>query len=599
MNRWIQKLFSNAKVQRQLVTTFLLTITLPLLAIGLFLLIITNRNLTQHYQEQANSDNLRVKSIFLDTTLTVYNLAETLASDSTLTAILTNTYESDAERYRATDNYDFLKNVLAKNASLETLCIYSPNESLGDFGYFATFTDEIRETDWYKQASETVTPFWKIHTRISRVGAEYQELTLFWRIPLIQSGDFAVAVWTVSDNYLRNRIENNSFETIACVNQDPCFYTTDRTKKGDVFPLTLDSETLLYNAQGTLELTDNTRAIGCVSTLIPYRSNDAIYILSLDRDAINTIHKTTFSYGILVIASLLFPFLLYYLFSRYFSARVVTLRNAMHQAGSGNYNIIDHFQGNDELSEAFGDLKTMIGEIQETEARMYQAQINEQKLLNQQQQMEFKLLASQINPHFLYNTLETIRMKAFTAGNKDVAKAIKLLGKSLRYVLENTGTTSTTLDKELSYIETYLSIQKVRFGDQVSYALDAPPGLDLSQYQILPLLLQPIVENAFSHGLEGNGHCGEIRITIREEDSTLCITVSDNGVGMTKEELEALRLSIQAQDQARTRSIGLYNINQRIKLCYGREHGLEIDSAPGAGTSVTLRLPQNKLDGDE
>lgn len=127
------------------------------------------------------------------------------------------------------------------------------------------------------------------------------------------------------------------------------------------------------------------------------------------------------------------------------------------------------------------------------------------------------MLASQINPHFLYNTLETLRMKAFTAGDREVATGIKLLGKLLRYVLVNIGTTYTTLANELEHIDTYIKIQKIRFDDRVNYTLAVDDGIDTQEYMLLPLLLQPIVENAVVHGLEGVDGTGYIKIHIYEK----------------------------------------------------------------------------------
>jgi len=205
------------------------------------------------------------------------------------------------------------------------------------------------------------------------------------------------------------------------------------------------------------------------------------------------------------------------------------------------------------------------------------------------------MLASQINPHFLYNTLETIRMQPLTAGNKDVATSIKLLGKSMHYVLENTGTASTTLKNELDYIHTYLTIQKLRFNDRVNYTLKAAGNIDLSNYHILPLLLQPIVENAILHGLEGIEENGQITIEVETvSNEYLKILISDNGAGMSLDELEALRQAIGHNNMASATSIGLYNINQRIKLCYGSDYSMQIESSPGEGTKVLLLLPLNE-----
>ena len=230
--------------------------------------------------------------------------------------------------------------------------------------------------------------------------------------------------------------------------------------------------------------------------------------------------------------------------------------------------------------------------INETDAKMFQAMLNEQQLENAQQVMEMKMLASQINPHFLYNTLESIRMQSITAGNREVANSIKLLGKSMRYVLENTGTSSITLNKELDYIETYLMIQKIRFGDRVNYELMIDSDINLNQYNILPLLLQPVIENAILHGLDEVEENGKIEVRIyKHKDEFLEVMIKDNGKGMHTEELEELKAKIQHDTLDTSNSIGLSNINRRIHLCYGERFGMTIQSSLDNGTIVTLKLP--------
>lgn len=118
----------------------------------------------------------------------------------------------------------------------------------------------------------------------------------------------------------------------------------------------------------------------------------------------------------------------------------------------------------------------------------------------------------------------------------------------MRYVLENTGTAFTTLDKELDYIETYITIQKLRFGDRVNYCLQVQEDLELEMYRILPLLLQPIVENAILHGLEEGGENGQINVCISADEENLHIVIEDNGRGITKEELEKVRKKLNTEN---------------------------------------------------
>ena len=283
----------------------------------------------------------------------------------------------------------------------------------------------------------------------------------------------------------------------------------------------------------------------------------------------------------------------------------------MKKASNEEEILAQSFGGEDELSEIYADLQVMVHKIKEKDAKMYEARLSEQQLLNEQQVMEMKMLASQINPHFLYNTLESIRMQALTAGNREVANSIKLLGKSMRYVLENTGTAMVTLKKELDYMETYLQIQRIRFGSRFNYEIHMREGFDPNHYMILPILLQPIVENAILHGMEQVEENGLISVSMEaipaeristdktsrgktdasEADGRLKICISDNGCGMTEEELEALQIKISQKTLNRKNSIGLCNINQRIRLCHGEEYGMKIDSTLGKGTAITVTLP--------
>lgn len=227
------------------------------------------------------------------------------------------------------------------------------------------------------------------------------------------------------------------------------------------------------------------------------------------------------------------------LYATYFSGRINTLRLAMYKVSNNDYEIVDTIRGDDELTATFRDMKTMVKKLKNAEAEIYKAQIREQMIQNQQQQMELKLLANQINPHFLYNTLEAIRMKAFVEGNKEVATAIKLLSKSMRYVLGNTQTTSTTLEKELDYIATYMAIMKLRFGSRINYDLRIEEDLQKTDYLVLPIMLQPVIENAISHGLMDLDEEGHIilKICSSKDKSLLYFHVFDNGTGMTKKNL--------------------------------------------------------------
>lgn len=587
----LKQKFRITKIKKKLFYIYFSALLIPILIIGIFLILNTRNLLLKHYQNQVEADNVRVKSIMFDVTTNVYTISDELFFDKDLQTLLKTKYSSVQEAATSCKNYSKITNYLTKNTYISDIELYTTNPTISEYGNFIPVTKEIQTTDWYQEAIHHADIHWKSIETVDYWKHTSQELCLIRRLPIISTGEYAVLVIKISNNYLKNRIQNSSFFTSVSVNEDPVFYSSDRNLVGHNSDLPIDYIRNQFQYSGALTC-ENKKSIANISTLLPYISKDKIYISTLDFNALPDAMHIVMICSVIIILSSVIPFLLITIFTNHFSNRINTLLREMHKASKGNYDIIDTFKGDDELSEVFSDLKVMILSIMQMDAQMYEVKLQEEVLKNQQQKMEFKMLASQINPHFLYNTLETIRMKAFTEGNRDVANAIKLLGKSLHYVLENTGTSSTTLKKELDYIETYLSIQKLRFNERVNYTLNIHDELDLEEYQILPLLLQPIVENAILHGLELTEANGQIYIDVQiKNEEFLQINIFDNGLGMTEDELLSLTDSIKTQNKSKTSSIGLYNINQRIKLFYGDTYGMKITSRPNEGTLVSLTLP--------
>ena len=565
-------------------------IFLPLIIIGIFLIAYMNNMLLDHYNNQVQADNTRVKSIMFDVTTNIYTISDAIFEDKSLQALLAERYATSQDAAKSFSNYTKLTDYTYKNTSISSIELYTVNPTIHDYACFKAVTEEISETAWYRQASSQSSTLWKSLSRIDSRDNTSQELCLIRRIPIISTGEDAVLVIRISNNYLKNRIQSGTLFNLISVNKDPVFYSTERGLPGNDLSVAVDYTQNQYKYLGFLDY-NGKESIASVSTLLPFASKDKIYIATIDNAAVGDSRNIIITCIIIVLLASVFPFIIITIFNNRFSSRIVTLRGEMKKASSGDYHLIDNFKGDDELSEVFTSLKIMIESIEKKDASMYEARIQEQVFKNQQQKMEFKMLASQINPHFLYNTLETIRMKAITAGNRDVANAILLLGKSMHYVLENTGTASTSLKKELDYISTYLAIQKLRFDDRVNYTLTVPEDMDPGEYQILPLLLQPLVENAILHGLADTETDGRIVVAVsKKDDDLLLIDISDNGRGMDEAELDALEKGLQVQKTS-SANIGIYNINRRIKLFYGSAYGMEIKSQPDKGTHITLTLP--------
>lgn len=584
------KRLKNLNIRQQLYSIYFMAIFLPITIIGTFLLVNNSRILTNYHHDLLSSDNQRVKTILFEITTQIYNISRDIAFNKDIQDILTRTHRSERNFIERVNNMTILEQYTVNYVDVEAIEIYTNNDTVSAYKQFIPVDENIATLDWYQKAISQSSSFWRSMVTEDKFGNQYWNLTLIQKVPLGKSGEDAVLVIKVSDHYLKTRIDSGMYITTLSIDDNLAFFSSNREDYGQPQKIEIDLESDNFSFKGDI-IIDGIRHIAEVSTQKMYQSESKIYITVLDREAYRNIRNITSTSLFIIVLSIIIPGILIHFFTIYFTRRIFTLRETMHRVSQENYVITDSVKGADEVSEAFADLEVMVEQIKEKDARMYETLIKEKDLENEQQVMEFKMLASQINPHFLYNALETIRMKAFTTGDKEVATAIKLLGKTMRYVLENTGTNFTTLEKELNHIETYLAIQKLRFGSKFTYQLALDPLVSLQNYKILPLLLQPIVENAILHGLEEIDNDGELLIHIYQAGPNFIIEIRDNGCGMNDQELADLKQGIEIRKPERSTRIGLYNINQRMKLCYGDQYGIEITSKPGSGTCVKVILP--------
>jgi two-component system sensor histidine kinase YesM len=267
------------------------------------------------------------------------------------------------------------------------------------------------------------------------------------------------------------------------------------------------------------------------------------------------------------------------------------------QVARGDFNVRAETEtGNNEeirvLNESFNSMTRHIGVLVD----------NIKHEQDEQRKTELRLLQAQINPHFLYNTLDTIIWLAEAGEKEKVAKMVGSLSDFFRTTLSK-GKDFITVKEEELHVHSYLRIQRFRYQDIMDYEIHFPE--EVLSYNILKLTLQPIVENALYHGIKEKRGKGLITVTAELMDAVypdssdsydekdILFTVRDNGIGMKPEELEKLRESVLGREKLPKDSggFGLHNVNERIRLNYGQQYGLRIDSTYGEGTAVKVRIP--------
>ena len=272
-----------------------------------------------------------------------------------------------------------------------------------------------------------------------------------------------------------------------------------------------------------------------------------------------------------------------YWYSKDFSSRVELLVKKFRRAETGDLSVSEKISGTDEIAVLDQQFNRMLGKLDQLIKTSYV-----QKLENKEAQL--KNLQLQINPHFLYNTLETISSIAAVKQVFVVGDICGKLGEIFRYSLGKNYGELVPLEQEMTHIKNYMFIQKIRYGDrlQVFYNID----VDAAHVYIPRFILQPIVENAISHGLSNLTSVGTLEVSAFEKKDRLYIEIEDDGEGMVREKVaEITRFINTAKPVEGKKNIGIRNVNQRIKLAYGEAYGITIRSAPYQGSRFTIQLP--------
>ncbi|WP_019640618.1 cache domain-containing sensor histidine kinase [Paenibacillus fonticola] len=251
----------------------------------------------------------------------------------------------------------------------------------------------------------------------------------------------------------------------------------------------------------------------------------------------------------------------------------------MKQVQRGNLDVQVQVKYNDEIGRLGSHFNRMIAHIRDLLQEVYETEKSKQKA-------DMLALQNQINPHFIYNTLESIRMLAELNDDDRVAELTYLLGLLLRYSITRSDEI-VTIQQELDHVCNYLQLLQIRFPDKISYHIAVPKSF--CQLPIIKLVFQPIVENAVFHGLEKQEKPGTIAIHAWSEGKSVIFTIHDDGAGMEEETMKQLNSAL-TDGKTDQYGIGLCNVSERIRLYYGNNSKLTVNSKPGEGTTVTLKI---------
>ena len=583
----IQKLL-NTKFRNKLVF-MCITAVVPVTLAGVFLLynLADTIKVNAENESISTADSLRTR--LNDIILTISNVSERVLQSSKIKELLNNEFINQDEYFNYYMQNQVIPEFLDAYPQIENITFYIDLDGFVANSNFKNADESVCNTYWYKEAMESDLAKWQIiysndEYRLCRIS------------PLKNNkGNFCGAmVSSVSPKVYSELTENINYSVAFSVSKGVVFYSNiPGIDTGSV--LASEKNNFYYGISGSKLLEDDSSRLNKIGhTVISYFDYGntgnffQIYVLkpySLFNDEINNV---IFMYIWYIFLCIVLSVLITLLFSSMFSRRIQFLKNQMHKVTSGNFVLNEEIRGTDEIFELYHDLKKMVDSMQTLMNDAYKSKIQSESFKLNQVEAEFKALASQINPHFLYNTLETIRMKAYCNDDKETADLVKKLGKFMRRCLE-VKDGMVTLESELEFTKSYLELQAARFGDRVSYSIYCEVDRN---YKILPLIIQPIVENAFVHGIEGEKANGKIDIKVFYRSGQVIIEVSDNGQGIPEDKLRELLAKLEKNDTSSGKSIGLTNVNKRIKMYHGEQYGLTVETTFGHGTAIRITLPQ-------
>lgn len=314
------------------------------------------------------------------------------------------------------------------------------------------------------------------------------------------------------------------------------------------------------------------------------------------RDLANLEPPEKLSISMLILISTILT-ILYKIIDRSIARPIADLNKFLKSIGEGESIRFVEIRNNNEISELIYSINSMLDKIKDTNRKVFDTQLKLYEVELAKKQSELIILQSQLNPHFLYNTLECLRSIGLVKKVEEVVQISSSLSKILRYSIK--GHNIVTVNTELSYIEDYINIIQIRFGWK--YSIEIEIDSEIEKCLVIKMLLQPIVENAFYHGLEQSLKSGRLRIIGYKinSDNHICFKIIDNGIGMSVEKVAILKAKLKGTNNEKKlimsnveEHLGILNINRRIKLIYGNEFGIDIESVHNEGTTVTIVVPK-------
>jgi two-component system sensor histidine kinase YesM len=582
----LQLSINNRKIKTKTIYLYIFCVLLPVLVTNTF--IIGNILVTSRKEQKKNVNNI-ADSVAYNITSSLEGavyLTVDLYSNNSINYFLDTQYLNPTEffqEYRKVfDNYVY--QATSKHL-INDLTLYSDNSTMISGGRYFRIA-AIQSQEWYKKFVQSkqslfVYPYYdnkKLNTSKKRMISVIRKLDYIKMSNLEKIVKLDLNYGMISEN-----VKNSAFNTTVYVcNGKKIIFSNDISDKG----IKEDYRDVSLIPMNEIQVHRH---------LTSYGFDFDIYLKGYKPNYSSMLREKLWLIAVLSIADAMIPAFVIALFSNSITKRIFLLKNCLKKVKEEEFETLPKNEGRDEIGELLENYNLMAVRMKNLIQNEYKSKLEQQELYLARQQAELLALHSQINPHFLFNVLESIRMRSVIKGERETSKMIECLARLMRKSAE-WGSDMIPIKKEVGFTEDYLSLQKYRFGDDFNYKFRI--NKDCYSYMIPSLVLVTFAENSCVHGFDREEHSGTIFISIYEEDSSLIIEVEDTGVGMEEEQIQKLEKLLNEADideLQKSTSLGMLNSCIRLKKCCGSQTQVIIESEKQVGTCIIIKIPIENL----
>ncbi len=559
MKKKIKQWYKNLKFRKKVLLGYIAVGLMPIIILGIFSYAQV-RHLLIEREEQVLHETLKQNVTALEGSLTSYkNYMDSLIWNTNLQQSVTENYKTNFQMYLAyRDVIDpMISNIRNLNPSVERITVYSSNESIYPHG------DNLRPLSEIEVQTEKLKD-----SRIHWSYSDENKLELYCKFYSEKKSEQNIIYMKISDKQtlanLKTLFQDDFGIYIADENDNPVFSYSMEKSRPDGQLCAEDMEKLIQSGKYVVK---EAQIKLCKWRIVLYRP-------------IGVVSRSANSITVLVLLVIMLCAVLIILASSLLSKSVVRplgrLLHNVEQVEAGNLTVEIREEASDEIGHLILSFQRMVKQLDHMISEVYQSKIT-------QQEYEMKALQAQINPHFLYNSLSLINWKAIIAEQEEISEMAQLLSTFYRTTL-NKGKNVTTVKGEWDNTCSYIRIQRMMHSGKFEADMEIEDSV--LEYEMLNLLLQPLVENAIIHGLDHKESAGLKKLTVRgrREKDMLVFEIRDNGSGMTEDVVCNILT-------AETKGYGVQNVHHRIQLYYGEKYGLVYESEKNAGTCVRLTIP--------